>query len=92
MPEEAQDELVVDIPETASSVDVVVEDSPAIEGLERGPRNLLKSTKNIVKKLSDESTGLRKKRGRRNGSNRRQLNMPGVCKRRIVSLGTVFRI
>ena len=31
MPEEAQDELVVDIPETASSVDVVVEDSPEIE-------------------------------------------------------------
>ena len=33
MPEEAQDELVVDIPETASSVDVVVDSFPDEEGV-----------------------------------------------------------
>ena len=61
MPEEAQDELVVDIPETASSVDVVVEDSPAIEGLERGSEEPSQEHEEYSKKVKRRIDRLTKK-------------------------------
>ncbi len=61
MPEEAQDELVVDIPETASSVDVVVEDSPEIEVSGQEPEESSPEHEEYSKKVKRRIDRLTKK-------------------------------
>ena len=61
MPEEAQDELVVDIPDTASSVDVVVEDSPEIEVSGQEPEESSPEHEEYSKKVKRRIDRLTKK-------------------------------
>jgi len=61
MPEEAQDELVVDIPETASSVDVVVEDPPEIEVSGQEPEESSPEHEEYSKKVKRRIDRLTKK-------------------------------